>query len=293
MEISDIAIQLLTGVSVGMVVFLIASGLTLVFGVLEVLNFAHGCFYMLSAYLCYTIVSALAGTPESFYLAVVVAPICVAFFGFLIEFSLLRRVYRLELLYQLLLTFALVYILGDVAKMIWGLEYLSTPTPEALAGSISLLGRDFPIYNLFLIVLAAMVGLGLWFMLHRTRFGRVIRGTAADREIVSTLGVNVPRIFSLVFLIGAWLAGLSGALMAPITAAAPGMDIAIILDCFIVIVIGGMGSMGGALLGALILGEVNALSVLFVPRLTMVFPFIIMAVILIVRPWGLLGKPIR
>lgn len=293
MDVSDIALQLLTGLSVGMVIFLIASGLTLVFGVLEVLNFAHGCFYMLSAYICYTIVRLLADTPGAFYLAVIIAPLTIALLGLIIEYALLRRVYRLELLYQLLLTFALVYILGDVTKMLWGLEYRSTPTPTALTGSILLLGREFPIYNLFLIVFAAMVGGGLWLMLHRTTFGRMIRGTAADREIVSTLGVNVPRVFSLVFLIGAWLAGLSGALMAPITAAAPGMDVAIILDCFIVVVIGGMGSMGGALLGALILGEVNALSILFVPKLTMIFPFILMAIILIVRPWGLLGKPIR
>jgi branched-chain amino acid transport system permease protein len=205
----------------------------------------------------------------------------------------LRRVYSLELLYQLLLTFALIYILSDGAKMIWGLEYRSTPTPKALGGSISILGREFPMYNLFLIFFAALMGGALWLLLHKTRFGRIVRGTAADRDMVNALGVNVPWVFSLVFVIGTWLAGLSGALMAPITAAAPGMDEAIILECFIVVVIGGMGSIGGALLGALILGETNALSVLLSPRFTMVFPFIFMALVLIFRPWGLLGKPIR
>ena len=293
MEIRDLVVQIITGASVGMVIFLIASGLTLVFGVLGVINFAHGCLYMLSAYLCYTIVKSLGDTPGAYYLAVAVAPIAIALLGLLLELTLLRRVYHLELLYQLLLTFALIYILTDVAKMIWGLEYRSTPTPKALGGSISILGRGFPIYNLFLIVFAGLMGGALWLLLHKTRFGRIIRGTAADRDMVNALGVNVPWVFSLVFAIGTWLAGLSGALMAPITAAAPGMDEDIILECFIVVVIGGMGSMGGALLGALILGETTALSVLFFPKLTMVFPFIFMALVLVFRPWGLLGKPIR
>ncbi len=288
---SFLVVQGLNGLTQAMFLFLIASGLSLIFGVLGVLNFAHGSLYMLGAYLTYTIASMFLASAASFWVALVLASLGVALIGAVIESVFLRPVYRREELDQLLLTYALVLIISDLAKIVWGTDNRSTNRPPILAGSIDIAGRDFPTYNLFVLALGPLVALGLWFLLRRTQFGRLIRAAAGDREMVGVVGVNVSRLFTGVFMLGAWLGGLGGGLAAPVGAIFPGMDVEVIVESFIVVVVGGMGSLGGTLLGALIIGQLNAFGTLFFPRFAIVFVYILMAVVLMTRPWGLLGKP--
>lgn len=290
---SFLLIQSLSGLTYAMFLFLIASGLSLIFGILRVLNFAHGSFYMLGAYLAYSFVSLFIDAPGQFWWAVIFSSLGVAALGGLIERLLLSRLYIREQLNQLLFTYALVLIISDLAKIAWGTGQLSVSRPAVLKGAIPLLGQYFPEYNLFVILLGPGIALLFWYILHRTRWGRIIRAAALDREMIGSLGVNVQRLYTVVFIIGSWLAGLGGALVAPIAAIVPGMDMEIIINAFIVVVIGGLGSFWGTLLGALILGQVISFGILVLPRLAMVFIYILMAVVLILRPWGLLGKPLQ
>jgi branched-subunit amino acid ABC-type transport system permease component len=276
-----------------MFLFLIASGLSLIFGILRVLNFAHGSLYMLGAYLTYYFVSQFVNAPGQFWWAVIFASLSVAIIGGIIERFLLSRLYIREELNQLLFTYALVLILSDFAKIVWGTGQLSVSRPAILKGAVPILGQYFPEYNIFIILLGPAIALLFWLILHRTRWGRFIRAAALDREMLGSLGVNVNRLFTLVFAIGAWLAGLGGALVSPIVAIVPGMDVEIIINAFIVVVVGGLGSFWGTLLGALILGQVTSFGILVLPRLSMVFIYVLMAVVLILRPWGLLGKPLQ
>jgi len=287
-----LAVQCLNGLTQAMFLFLIASGLSLIFGVLGVLNFAHGSLYMLGAYLSYTIASRFVGSPATFWVALVLGSIGVALVGGIIESVFLRPVYRREELDQLLVTYALVLIISDLVKLAWGAENRSGSRPALLAGSVDIAGRDFPTYNLFVLAVGPLVALGLWLLLRRTQFGRLVRAAANDREMVGVVGVNVTGLFTGVFMLGAWLGGLGGGLAAPIGAIFPGMDVEIIVESFIVVVVGGMGSLGGTLLGALIIGQLNAFGILFFPRFAIVFVYILMAVVLVIRPWGLLGRPV-
>jgi len=287
-----LAVQCLNGLTQAMFLFLIASGLSLIFGVLGVLNFAHGSLYMLGAYLSYTIASLFVGSPAAFWVALILGSIGVALVGGIIESVFLRPVYRREELEQLLVTYALVLIISDLVKLAWGAENRSGSRPALLAGSVDIAGRDFPTYNLFVLAAGPLVALGLWLLLRRTQFGRLVRAAANDREMVGVVGVNVTGLFTGVFMLGAWLGGLGGGLAAPIGAIYPGMDVEIIVESFIVVVVGGMGSLGGTLLGALIIGQLNAFGILFFPRFAIVFVYILMAVVLVIRPWGLLGRPV-
>ncbi|MDP2703072.1 MAG: branched-chain amino acid ABC transporter permease [Candidatus Rokubacteria bacterium] len=287
-----LAVQCLNGLTQAMFLFLIASGLSLIFGVLGVLNFAHGSLYMLGAYLSYTIASLFVGSPAAFWVALILGSIGVALVGGIIESVFLRPVYRREELDQLLVTYALVLIISDLVKLAWGAENRSGSRPALLAGSVNIAGRDFPTYNLFVLAVGPLVALGLWLLLRRTQFGRLVRAAANDREMVGVVGVNVTGLFTGVFMLGAWLGGLGGGLAAPIGAIFPGMDVEIIVESFIVVVVGGMGSLGGTLLGALIIGQLNAFGILFFPRFAIVFVYILMAVVLVIRPWGLLGRPV-
>ena len=287
-----LAVQCLNGLTQAMFLFLIASGLSLIFGVLGVLNFAHGSLYMLGAYLSYTIASRFVGSPATFWVALVLGSIGVALVGGIIESVFLRPVYRREELDQLLVTYALVLIISDLVKIAWGAENRSGSRPALLAGSVDIAGRDFPTYNLFVLAVGPLVALALWLLLRRTQFGRLVRAAANDREMVGVVGVNVTGLFTGVFVLGAWLGGLGGGLAAPIGAIFPGMDVEIIVESFIVVVVGGMGSLGGTLLGALIIGQLNAFGILFFPRFAIVFVYILMAIVLVIRPWGLLGRPL-
>ena len=275
-----------------MILFLLASGLSLIFGALRVINFTHGSFYMISAYLAYAVVTALADYPAvGFWVALVVAPIATGIFGGLVEYAFFRRVYARELEYQLLLTYGLVLVFSDVVRFIWGEEYRSLSRPAVLGGPVFVFGKPAPVYIIFLIVVAALIGVGLWLLLYRTKLGKTIRAVVYDRHMVSALGINVPRMYSLVFGLGCWLAGLAGGLMAPMGSITLGMDVEIIVECFVVVVVGGMGSILGALLGALLMGELYAFGILIFPRVALASLFLAMTVVLVIRPWGLLGKP--
>lgn len=291
MTFEALAGQTISGISLGMVWFLIAVGLSIIFGTLKVLNLAHGSLYMLGSYTCYQVTTSLAPLAGNFWLAVLLAPLVVALVGGLIEVFLLRPIYKAEMLYQYILTFALVLIIAEVCKIIWGAGYHSISVPWPFKGSVRLFGLTFPQYNLFLIVMGAVVFMGLRLLINHTSLGRIIRAVTHNREVANALGVNVPWVYTGVFMLGSWLAGLAGCLWPPMSAVTLGSDMAVVIDCFIIVVIGGLGSLSGAFLGAIILGLTTAYGVLFVPKLAVAFGFILMVIILIIRPWGLLGEP--
>jgi branched-subunit amino acid ABC-type transport system permease component len=276
-----------------MFLFLIAAGLSLIFGVLRVLNFAHGTFYMLGAYATFQLVQWLGVSGGRFWLTALGGALLVAALGGLIERLLFRHLYGKEELYQLLFTYALALILGDAAKMIWGTQQKSVSRPPELTGAFQVFGATIPTYNLFIILLGPAIALAFWLVLQRTRVGRYIRAAALDRETLGALGVNVDALYTGVFVLASFLGGLGGALISPMRATTPGMDTEIIVEAFVVVVIGGLGSFWGTFLGALIYGQVLSFGILFFPRFSIFAVFALMAAVLIVRPWGLLGRPIR
>jgi branched-subunit amino acid ABC-type transport system permease component len=278
---------LLAGLSSGMFIWLVASGLTLIFGVLGVLNFAHGSFYMLGAYVCYTLAKQLA---PHFWLAVLIGPVVVAAVGWVVERRFIRQVYHLALPYQLLLTFAFVLIFDNLVKMIWGAGSITPPVGAGFSGSVDVLGRRFPVYSLFIIGIGPLVAVGLWAVLERTWIGRTVRAAASDREMASALGMGVPSLFTKVFAFGAWLGALGGALAVPyVGLLTPGMGESIIIEAFMVAVIGGLGSLKGAFLAALVIGVLSAFGTRFFPTFDMVLAFVLMAAVLLVRPRGIFG----
>jgi branched-chain amino acid transport system permease protein len=291
MDFSALFMQFLSGLSQGMLMVIIASGLSLVFGTMNILNFAHGSFYMLGAYACFAVVTLLPQVTGNFWIGLLVGPLAVAGIGGLIERNILRRVYSRHLLDQLLLTYAFILIFDDVVKMIWGIDFQSIRMPAVLSGKLDILGRSLPHYDLFLILMGPLILAGLYFLLQKTRIGRVMRATASDAEMMLALGGNVRVLFNRVFMLGVWLGGMGGALISPQAAISPGMAVSIIVESFIVVVIGGLGSFWGTLLGAFIFGQFNAFGILFLPRIAIIFPFVLMALVLIIRPWGLLGRP--
>jgi len=291
MFVENLIRQLLSGLSLGMVVFIIAVGLSLIFGTLKVLNMAHGSIYMLGAFLCYWITASFGDVPGIFWWSLLFAPLGAALFGAVVEVLLLRRIYGLDMMYQWILTFGLILFIGDLCRLIWGVDYYMVSPPWPFDGPVQIFGVYFPAYNLFVMVLGPFILLGLGALLKFTTLGRIIRAATFNSEMVEALGVNVPLSFTLVFSLGCWLAGLGGALVAPMTAVSLGMDAAVIIDCFIIVVIGGLGSTLGAFIGSIIFGLSYALGILAFPKLAIGIGFIIMAVILIFRPWGLLGKP--
>ena len=278
--------QGLVGLSEAMYLWLVAAGLSLIFGVLRVLNFAHGSLYMLGAYFAFKVLQVTGGT---FWLALLIGPLLVAAVGWAMEFGFLRRVYRAEVSIQLLLTFAFVLICDDLVKLVFGPVYQSPPTPAALSGAVSIGGSILPVYHLFILAVGGLTGLLLWFFLEQTGIGLVIRATAADREMARGLGVRSSRLFTWVFMLGAWLAGLGGALSMPVRAISPGMGEFIIIEAFVVVVLGGLGSLRGAFLGAMLIGLLHAYGILFLPVFELALAYLAMAVVLIVRPWGFFG----
>lgn len=283
--------QSLSGLTAAMFLFLIASGLSLIFGVLRVLNFAHGTFYMLGAYSAFQLVQWIGTGPGTFWLAALGAALAVAALGGLVERFLFRYLYGKDELYQLLFTYALVLILSDVAKILWGTQQKSVSRPPGLSGAFSLFGATIPYYNLFILLLGPSIALAFWFVLQRTRVGRFIRAAALDRETLGALGVNVSGLYTGVFVLASFLGGLGGALVTPVRTIVPGMDTEIIVEAFIVVVIGGLGSFWGTFLGSLIYGQVLSFGILFFPRFSIFSVFALMAAVLIIRPWGLLGRP--
>jgi len=290
---SFLLIQLLAGLSRGMSLFIVSAGLTLIYGVLKVLNFAHGSFLMLGAYMGFTLTQILGGDPNAFWIALIVAPIGVALLGGILEFTLLRRFYEREHVYQLLLTYALVLIIASLAKLIWGGAYRVIELPIIFSGQVQIWGRAFPTYYLFMLIMGAIVAIALWWIIQRTRIGYIMRASAGDSETASTLGVNVGIVFSFVFMLGSYLAGLGGVVTAVMSSVGPGMDMDYILISFIIVIVGGIGSIPGALIGAILIGVTFAFGILVLPRLAEAFLFLFMIIVLIVRPLGIMGRKVE
>ncbi len=285
-------VQALNGLASASSLFLVASGLSIIFGVTRIVNFAHGSFYMLGAYLAYTFVQALPPGALGFWTGILGAAAAVGLLGALVEVSILRRIYRAPELFQLLATFGLVLVVADLVLIVWGPDDLLGPrAPGILRGSVEILGEPFPRYELFMIVLGPAVLGVLWLLFHRTRWGTLVRAATEDREMTAALGVNETWLFTSVFLLGSFLAGLGGAVQLPREAVNHTMDLHIIAEVFVVVVVGGMGSILGAFLAAVLISELNAFGILIFPEITLVLVFLTMAVVLIFRPWGLLGRP--
>lgn len=279
-----------TGLIVGSLLFLVAAGLTLIFGVLGVVNFAHGSFYMLGAYLALT-AFRLTG---NFAIAVLAAGIGVGLFGFLFERFLMRRVYKADVLMQLLVCYAVVLIMDDVVKLVWGAEFLSMGMPEAFqAPPFFIAGGVVPVFYVYLIAAAMSIALALWGILTFSRTGKIIRAAAQNPTMTSALGINTSLIYAAVFAFGGVLAGLAGGLAAPVRSMSPGMGFSILIESFIVTVIGGMGSVSGALVGALLIGLIRSFGTIGFPLFVEGLMFLAMVLILILRPNGLLGKESR
>ena len=287
---SCIVTQMGTGLIVGSLLFLVAAGLTLIFGVLGVVNFAHGSFYMLGAYLALTAYK-LTG---NFAIAVLAAGIGVGLFGFIFERLLMRRVYKADVLMQLLVCYALVLIMDDVVKIVWGAEFLSMGMPEAFqAPPFFIAGGVVPVFYVYLIAAAMLIALALWAILTFSRIGKIIRAAAQNPTMTSALGINTSLIYAAVFAFGGVLAGLAGGLAAPVRSMSPGMGFSILIESFIVTVIGGMGSVSGALVGALLIGLIRSFGTIGFPLFVEGLMFLAMVVFLILRPNGLLGKESR
>jgi branched-chain amino acid transport system permease protein len=284
-------IQFMSSLAIGMNFFIIAAGLTLIFGVLRVVNFAHGVFYMFGAYAVWDVSTRIAPGPWGFWLGVVAAALLLAVIAVIVERGFLQFLYGKEHLLQLLFTFAVVLIMGDVAKMIWGTDQNSVPYPEGLQGATNLGITYFPNYLLFLTVVGPIIALALWLGIERTRWGRIIRAATQDREMLSALGMNVNLVYTCMFVLGSVLAGVGGALAAPRIAVGPGMDAFMIVECFVIVVIGGLGSLWGSFLGALALGFVVTFGPVLLPDWDIVLIYVLMLAILLWRPWGLFGQP--
>jgi branched-chain amino acid transport system permease protein len=295
-------IQFLNGLANASTLFLIAVGLSLIFGVTRIVNFAHGSLYMLGIYVAYGLIEKAGGGAAGFWGGVIAAALIVGAVGALIEIAILRRIYQAPELFQLLATFALTLVIKDLVLWIWGAEDLLGPRAPGLRGSVDILGAAFPQYDLFLIAVGPVVLGALWLVLNRTRWGTLIRAATQDREMVGALGVNQKWLFTGVFALGAFLAGLGGALQIPREPAQLFLDLGAISDAFVVVVVGGMGSIPGAFLAALLIGCIKAFCVglgtvewaghsFSFSKLTLVAEFIVMAIVLVLRPQGLLGKP--
>jgi len=292
MTFSSILIQLLNGLAAASSLFLVSAGLSLIFGVTRIVNFAHGSLYMLGLYIAYSLIEALGRTPVGFWSAVILAALAVGLVGVAIEVAILRRIYRAPELFQLLATFAVVLVIKDVALWAWGSEDLVGPRAPGLSGAIEILGKRLPTYDLLLIVIGPLVLLGVSRLLTRTRWGALVRAATQDREMVAALGVDQAKLFTSVFFVGAVLAGLGGALQIPREPANLDLDLSVIADAFVVTVVGGLGSLGGAFIAAILIGVAKALCIgLGFSKLTLVVEFVIMGVVLVLRPYGLLGKP--
>ncbi len=282
-----IGYQGLIGISYAMYLWLIAAGLTIVFGVLGIVNFAHGSLFMLGAYFAFTFYGLMG---INFWLAITLSFACVGIVGLIMERFFLRYIYHLDLPYQLILTFGFVLIFDDAVKMVWGGVAKIPPIPAFLDGTILIFGRAFPIYNLFIIGAGILVAVGLWLLFEKTWWGKIVRASASDREMASAIGINIPTLFLLVFAFCAALAALGGALGTPVRVVAPGIGVAMIIQAFIITVIGGLGNLKGAFVGALIVGIFSAYGTLFFPVFELFFIYVIMAAVLLLRPQGLFGK---
>ena len=274
------------GLAYGMILFLLSSGLTLIFGMMGILNLAHAAFFMLSAYICYQVITWTG----SFWLALLIAPIATGIIGVLLERFLLRKVHVFGHIGELILTVGVSLVILESVKVFWGTESLPVQVPEVLQGLVTVGGLDYPIYRLFIIGLSLAILILLVLILYKTRLGMVVRAAVSDADMVDALGINVPLVFMLVFGVGTWMAGVAGVAIAPILTVFPGLGDQVGMDAFIVVVVGGFGSLGGALLVAIICGLLNSYGVQFVSQLAPVLMYIFMAIVLVFKPMGLFGE---
>jgi branched-chain amino acid transport system permease protein len=282
-------VQFLTGLASAASLFLVASGLSIIFGVTRIVNFAHGAFYMLGAYVAFTLTERFSGA-LGFWGGIVAAALIVAAVGVLVEMVLLRRIYHAPELFQLLATFGLTLMVEDLVVLIWGPSDLLGRRAPGFKGAVDFFGQNIPTYDLFLIGLGPVVLGVLWLMFQRTRWGVLVRAATQDRDMVAALGVNQKWLFTSVFALGVFLAALGGGLQIPRDAVHHALDLRIIVDVFVVVVIGGLGSIIGAFVAAVLVSELNAFGILIFPKISIILVFLVMAAVLIVRPWGLFGK---
>ena len=286
-SLNCVTTQVTSALILGMVLFLVASGLSLIFGVLGVMNFAHGALYMLGAYFAYTLLTL----QWNFGVIVLLASMGVGVFGVVFERLFIRRIYASPLLYQLLLCYAFILILDDLVKLVWGYEFKNSGVPDAFRRPpIQVLQSFIPSYYVFILIIGGAVAMALWFFLAKSKFGKVIRAAAHSSEMVGALGINVNLVYAGVFALGSFLAGLGGVLAGPVRSIYPGMGASIIIESFIVVVVGGLGSIGGAFVGAMLIGLMKSFGIIGFPLIEESFVFILMAIVLIFRPTGLFGK---
>ncbi len=283
---NEIAVFFLHGLAYAGLLFLVSSGLTLVFGMMSVLNFAHASFYMLGAYFAYWLLQVTG----NFWLALLISPLLLLIIGALVERFLLRKVHVLGHVHELLLTFGLAYIIDEGVKLIWGTDPHAIIISGFLAGTVNIMGITYPVYRLFVFGVSVALGLLMWLILFKTRIGIIVRAAVEDSPMVGSLGINVPFVFMGVFSVGAALSGLAGVTAGPLLSVDPGMAGAILVDAFVVIVVGGMGSLGGAVLASFIIGELQAFGVLLFPDFSLALIYMLMAAVLIIRPEGLFGE---
>lgn len=287
LTLSALGQQVLVGLSKTTILFIVSSGLSLILGVLRIPNVSHGSLYMIGAFVTHFVATSIGGT-LGFWLALLLAPLVVALLSLVVERVLFCRLYEREHLMLLLFTFALMLVLADLVKLIWGADFRSLTSPPSLQGSFPLLGIPFPRYNAFLLLAGPLVAWGLWFLTNKTKIGKIARAAAVDREMVGAMGINVSWVFAAVFCIGCFLSGLGGALVAPTQNITQGMDHTIIIEAFLIVIIGGLGNIWGALLGAAIFGLTDAVGILVWPQFAIVFPYVAVVVVLLFRPRGLL-----
>jgi branched-chain amino acid transport system permease protein len=286
LSLPAIAAQVFTGLVLGGILVLLAIGLSLIFGLMTVVNFAHGSLYMLGAYFGFFVL----GMTGSFWVALAVAPLMVGVFGLFTERVMIRRLYGRNPDDPLLLTFGLSLVLVEAARLVWGTIGLTFDPPRVLAGAVDLGFMVFPVYRLFVIGITILVLVGLWFFLERTNVGLIVRAGSRDPLMVRALGIDVGRIWLLVFGIGSALAGLAGVLAGPMRGVYAEMGVTIIIESFVVVVVGGMGSLVGAIVAGILIGEVVSLTTFVAPKLAEIMVFVVMAVVLLVRPSGLFGE---
>jgi branched-chain amino acid transport system permease protein len=292
-DVSFLLLQMLNGLASASSLFIISAGLTVVFGVTRIVNFAHGSFYMLGAYFAVSIIPRLLAVEDSFaaFLAgVALAGLATGAVGVLVELLLLRRIYRVPELFQLLATFGVVLVVEDLVLKIWGPLDILGPRAPGFSHALEIFGRRFPAYEALMIAVGPLVLVLLWLLMGKTRYGVLVRAATEDREMVAALGVNQALLFTATLFLGAALAGLGGALQTPRIAANPQMDVAVIAETFVVTVVGGMGSITGAFVAALLIGELQAFGILLFPKITLVLVFLLMALVLMLKPSGLLGR---
>ncbi len=279
------AMQLLNGLAYGMLLFLLAAGLSLIFGIMDILNLAHGSLYMLGAYLAFSIAQYF----QNFWIALVLAPLLVGLISLILEMSLLRMTYNRGHLNQVLLTFGLAYVFNDIVRWIWGATIRSLTPPASISGSLEIMGQTFPRYRLVLVFFGLIIAFLLWFFQEKTRWGAILRAGVSDKEMVSGLGINIRLVFSLVFAFGGVLAGFSGVAAGPILGLFPGMDFETLIFALIVVVVGGLGSFTATLGGAIIIGLADTFGKIWFPQASLFLIFAIMAVVLLLKPQGLFG----